>query len=687
MINEPKSEPAVDEKETQNEAVSAAEGGNDSDVCWICAEPVKFYSLSECNHRTCHVCALRLRALYKKMDCTFCKHPQAMVIFTSSPDSHFEDYNPDEMTFKDPKLAVVFETRDMMEETLILLRFNCPDEECPFIGKGWNDLKVHVRATHNKQLCDICIRHKKVFSHEHTLYTLAQLQVHVPSMPQRGKGAGKDKENPVGGIHPFCEFCRGCFFGDDELFSHMRERHEECFVCKRGGVRDQYFLDYSNLEQHFNTAHYACNQPACQARKFVVFGSLMDLKAHMVEEHGSSMSTRDMKEARRLETNFEFDDHRGTNGRRRERDRERPGGLPTPPRDSTPPPRPPDRRREGFGASLTGQNVSGSGIPSLRNDSFPSLPTEDVDPETASRHAAFMARVASVTSNSSSAEASVRSAIRSYRASESAARDLITTFYNIVDRDLEATASLIVPLLDLLDDEEKKRELLQSFNGFKIEQRQQFPDLVAGGQGAAYAGVASGRVLNVKHSTQARGNAGRIWDRVARAATSLSAVPGAAGPSSRPADRFPALPAVVPGPATSTPAFRQPQRSTPWSSSSSSAAVASPPASSNRVFSEKVNKVTPGASANLSSAAFPSLPTAPPRNKLPMSGNKSLRNIIGSAAPSANAWTASADDPAGAPATEGNSEEATVNVSSQQKRGKKKGKEKVTLFTLGTFPT
>lgn len=45
----------------------------DGAVCWICAEPVKFYSVSECNHRTCHVCALRLRALYKRMDCTFCK--------------------------------------------------------------------------------------------------------------------------------------------------------------------------------------------------------------------------------------------------------------------------------------------------------------------------------------------------------------------------------------------------------------------------------------------------------------------------------------------------------------------------------------------------------------------------------------------------------------------------------------
>lgn len=57
----------------QNEVVPATEATDDAVVCWICAEPVKYYSVSACNHRTCHVCALRLRALYKKLDCTFCK--------------------------------------------------------------------------------------------------------------------------------------------------------------------------------------------------------------------------------------------------------------------------------------------------------------------------------------------------------------------------------------------------------------------------------------------------------------------------------------------------------------------------------------------------------------------------------------------------------------------------------------
>ena len=69
------SEPVAREEpknETKDKETSAADE-DDIAVCWICAEQVKYYSISECNHRTCHVCALRLRALYKKTDCTFCK--------------------------------------------------------------------------------------------------------------------------------------------------------------------------------------------------------------------------------------------------------------------------------------------------------------------------------------------------------------------------------------------------------------------------------------------------------------------------------------------------------------------------------------------------------------------------------------------------------------------------------------
>jgi hypothetical protein len=31
------------------------------------------------------------------------------------------------------------------------------------------------------------------------------------------------------------QFCHEAFFGSEELFKHMKHRHEECFVCKANG--------------------------------------------------------------------------------------------------------------------------------------------------------------------------------------------------------------------------------------------------------------------------------------------------------------------------------------------------------------------------------------------------------------------------------------------------------------------
>ena len=86
-------------------------------------------------------------------------------------------------------------------------------------------------------LSDLCVRGKHVFSHEHILYTSSQLATHLPSTRRSYKSV--PKEQVEGGTHPLCEFCNECFFGDDELFKHMRERHEDCFICKRNNVKDQ----------------------------------------------------------------------------------------------------------------------------------------------------------------------------------------------------------------------------------------------------------------------------------------------------------------------------------------------------------------------------------------------------------------------------------------------------------------
>ncbi|EMD38121.1 hypothetical protein CERSUDRAFT_82356 [Gelatoporia subvermispora B] len=627
------------------EDASKASEADDGNLCWICAEPVKYWSVSECNHRTCHVCALRLRALYKKLECTFCKESQPSVIFTSSPDALWSSYTPDTIPYKDPKLSISFETQEMMEETLILLRFNCPDSNCDYIGNGWSDLKLHTRATHGKLMCDLCIKVKKVFAHEHALYPPNILPHHLPSMLR--SQSSKPKEQIEGGVHPLCEFCKECFFGDDELYAHMRERHEDCFICKRNEVRDQYFRDYNALEQHFMHAHHPCTQSQCLARKFVVFGSPIDLKAHMVEEHGAEMSSRDKKDVRRVQAEFEFEEVGGGHrrGRRdrgdRERDRDPPPHVAAPPGPSRAATAG-SRRREAFGGNLTaeGPTTPAAATPNLsRGPSRRQSPSPEGDPSFAERQAALMMRLNSLAPNPAAAAAAVNAAVRSYRSSESAARDLILTVWNILDRNLDGSASIVNVLVDLVDEDDKKRDLLAAWNGFKVEQRGQFPELVPTTTGTGWSGIASGRVLNAKQSTFARNStqsSRQVLDRVARAAASSS--PGPSTPPVRAQERFPPLQSTASS--SASPAFRQSQRATPWASTASAPTVVRGPTS---VPGPAVAQRRASPAPVLTSAAFPELPSAAPIRapRAAIGGNKSLQNILGSAAPAMPAWQSS----------------------------------------------
>lgn len=52
-----------------------AEGADEgeAEVCFICASPVMHEAIYPCNHRTCHICSLRMRALYKDKNCVHCR--------------------------------------------------------------------------------------------------------------------------------------------------------------------------------------------------------------------------------------------------------------------------------------------------------------------------------------------------------------------------------------------------------------------------------------------------------------------------------------------------------------------------------------------------------------------------------------------------------------------------------------
>ncbi|KAG2357012.1 hypothetical protein BDR07DRAFT_1421535 [Suillus spraguei] len=319
------------------------------------------------------------------------------------------------------------------------------------------------------------------------------------------------------------------------------------------------------------------------------------------------------------------------------------------------------RRREAFGAHLTTDSLTPNGAqtpqssgPSRRASPSPQRNGEDVDPVVAQRHAAFLSRLQSVAPNPSTAVLAAKAAVRGFRLNESTAHD---------------TAGIVNAIVDLFDEEEKKSNLLFSWNGFKIEQRQQFPDLVPQEVGSGYAGIASGRVLNVKHATATRSSSQssrQVWDRVAQAAGSSSSRIGSAPtPAPRPPDSFP----VLAGPSQPQPAFRQQQRNTPWASGSGSSSTGSRAPTSQRAVAKK-GPPPP----SLTSAAFPVLPSSSnSRTKPLVSGNQSLRKILGETAPTVAAWKSN-----------GTASGGSTPIPDEQKG---KGKQKQTLFTLGSFPT
>ncbi|EFW99997.1 c2h2 finger domain containing protein [Grosmannia clavigera kw1407] len=261
--------------------------GEEAEVCFICANPVIHQSIAPCNHVTCHICALRMRALYRNKDCPHCRTAAPYVIFTDDVTKRYEEYGAGDITTTDETSGIRYSNEDIVGDTVLLLRYNCPDEACDYAGFGWPDLHRHVREVHHKKMCDLCTRNKKVFTHEHELFTDKGLDRHMRNGDDR---PGAVDQTGFKG-HPLCGFCGERFYDDDKLYEHCRNKHERCFICDRRDARQpHYYRNYDALEEHFRRDHYLCIDRECMDKKFVVFESEMDLKAHQLEEHGNTLS-------------------------------------------------------------------------------------------------------------------------------------------------------------------------------------------------------------------------------------------------------------------------------------------------------------------------------------------------------------------------------------------------------------
>ena len=76
------------------------------------------------------------------------------------------------------------------------------------------------------------------------LYTKEELKQHA----KMGDVTGPLAESGFRG-HPQCRFCRKSFYGDNELFSHMQQNHEQCHLCRRARPDKYiYYRDYAELD-------------------------------------------------------------------------------------------------------------------------------------------------------------------------------------------------------------------------------------------------------------------------------------------------------------------------------------------------------------------------------------------------------------------------------------------------------
>ncbi len=364
-------------------------------------------------------------------------------------------------------------------------------------------------------MCDLCTSNKKVFTHEHELFPNEKaVQIH--------KNRGDDRPGAIdqSGFrgHPRCSFCNNRhFYGEDELNVHCREAHERCFICDRiTGGQPQYFENFESLNAHFNHDHFACNERECIEKRFVAFSTELDLKAHQLAEHGSTLSKdirRDVQTVSLSDFNYRqpFSTQRGSGNQRDGRGRGRgrdPNAEPIPSSSAQP------LRRDEVAfqrqmAIHTAQSISTRTFGGQLTASTPaprpsqSRPSSNVESATSAlnsldlaqaqrvstpqeqarelRHRAVVERASNLVGNDEAKMSQFRHDISAYRNNSITAESLISQFFDLFSGTSRAAlGTLIREIAELYEDPKKSDSLRSAWNNWRAI-NEDYPSLPASG--------------------------------------------------------------------------------------------------------------------------------------------------------------------------------------------------------------
>ncbi|CZS94314.1 related to C2H2 finger domain protein [Rhynchosporium agropyri] len=664
--------------------------------------------------------------------------PAPLVIFTDDKRKKFEDFTKEDLFDTDPNIGIQYESFDIRRDTIFLLQYNCPEPTCDVSCISWPDLHRHVRVIHHKKICDLCSRHKKTFTHEHDLFTDAELSKH---MKKGDDNPGAVDQSGFKG-HPLCSFCGTRFYGDDELYVHCRDSHEKCHICSETtGGAPQYFLNYDALFAHFTKDHWICREPSCLEKKLIVFATEMDLKAHQLTEHGETLSKDIRRDMRTVNiSTFDYrqpyvEERRGGGSQREQREGRGRGRGRDPNAEAIPAStaQPLRRDEQAFqrqmaihsAQSVTGRTFGGqltaapaasrnptpmtishpsssfvqANQPPRVNTSEPSQANmSPQDQARALRHSAVVERATNMLKNDELKLSQFRSAISSFKKNAITAPALIDAFFALFsDTSSSALGTLVREVADLYEDGKQADSIRKAWNSWKAI-NEDYPSLPAASSSssssiplnwavtnnasssssasASAAKPKTSRVLKLKSSTA----------QSSRSSVSQTRSWGTAPPSASPAsvtssNPFPGLPSSS---SSANRATTQPYApgtgkisTVSWAASSSASGSATNSTPVSRPASRNVVK---GSGAGVGGAAFPALPPAKkPQSTIFGYGNRIVRRD-GGVAPSLNPWAGGSSSGVDASGGNGGGEEAEdVEGSGKGKKKGNKGKKQVLM--------
>lgn len=303
--------PSNDNKSTARrrpKLISICSTNSNAITCVCCLHELQTYVYYSCMHSVCLNCSIKMRVICQKTDCPICRQESSQVFCTKKilkeksnlddlireckivirafsslkpiPSTALPDLNKAELTKIKNSGMYLDESiiRDEYDDALMSQCVDCDEE-----FKCFDDLENHVRRSHKKFYCELCLDNLKLFPFERKYYTREDLATH--------KRKGDKGDHGFKG-HPICNYCDQRFFDKDDLYRHYRRDHYYCHFCDSDG-QEEYYHDYSELREHFLKHHFlceldTCSQNAAQTHEYVVFRNDLDLQAHKKQKHAKN---------------------------------------------------------------------------------------------------------------------------------------------------------------------------------------------------------------------------------------------------------------------------------------------------------------------------------------------------------------------------------------------------------------